>query len=239
MKKLMGILAATSILSAASLGIAAEPIKSSNISANKTLELKLNESPKNNGDITNFYKKGNKNWEIGILAGKTIPVLGTEKRDADFILGGVSLHRGKMLCDLSESWMLPKGYVNNYEFSYGPNISLSKEGFFAGVEAMLTTHILPENKSVVISPLVGFGVQINDMYKKNVEQHAIGQQFIFDLTAGLKVKIPKWSNNISYGVSFNHKSYGSKVLSNWSDDAGAPNRNHGLNTIFATINYNF
>lgn len=239
MKKLIAILAASSILGAAPMGIASEPIQYRNTSPDKILELKSNETTKRNEEITKFYKKGSKNWEVGIMAGKAIPVFGTETKDADFVLGGVSLHRGKMLCDLSESWILPKGYVNNYEFSYGPNLSLSKEGFFAGVETKLTAHIMPKDKSLIISPLVGFGVQINDMYKKNLEQHAIGQQFVFDLTAGLKVKIPKWSNKISYGVAFNHKSYGSKVLSNWSDDAGVPNRNHGLNTIFATIDYNF
>jgi hypothetical protein len=239
MKKLMAIFAASSILGAASVGIASEPIKYSNVSSDKTLELKLDETTKRNEEITNFYKKGNKTWEFGIMVGNTLPILGTEEKDANFILGGVSLHRGKMLCDLSESDILPKGYVNNYEFSYGPNLSLSEKGFFAGIEARLTTHIMPEDKSIIISPLIGFGVQANDMYKNNVEQQAIGQQFTFDMTAGLKVKIPKWSNKVSYGVGFNHKSYGGKFLSNWSDDAGVPNRNHGLNTVFATINYNF
>jgi len=237
MKRLIAILAATSILyttnplSAEQL-IDGSPTKMPPMPTN--IESRVDKNNSQTNDSSDIYKKGNKSLELSLAFGKD--VLGKEKDEAEnLMIGGISLRRGRMLCDPSESWMLPKGYVNNYEFLFGPNIALSSQGYFAGIDGVLTTHIMPKDRSWVISPLFGFGVQANDMYK-HTDQRAIGQQFVFETTVGINAVFPKLSEKVSYGLSFSHKSYGT---TNWSDDADVPNRNHGLNVVSAVIRYRF
>jgi len=240
MKKLISILATTTVLlTATSITNARELIKLGYTSVPNTIKSRIDKSASNTSDIIDTYRKGNKSWVISLAYGKVLPVFGTEREEAkDSMLEGIFLYRGKMLCNPSESWMLPKGYVNNYEFLYGPNLSLSNQGFFAGIEGVLTTNIISKDKKLVISPSLGLGVQVNNVYK-NTKQSAIGQQFVFDMTASVKVTFPKWDDNLSYGISFNHKSHGSNFFSRWSDDGGAPDRNDGLNTVFITLDYKF
>jgi len=242
MKKLIAILAATSILYTTNPISAEELVNGSSTMMHPmptNIESMEDKNTSQKNDLGDIYKKGNKSLELSLAYGKSLPVLGTDKKDVDnLMLGSLSLRRGKMLCSPSESWMLPKGYVNNYELLYGPNLSLSGHGYFFGLDSVITTHIMPRDREWVISPLLGFGLQVNDMYKDK-GQSAIGQKFVFDITAGVNVTFPKWNDKISYGLGFNHKSYGNKLLSNWSDDAGVPGRNNGLNTVFASINIKF
>jgi len=223
-KRLASILVSAAVLSTAPIVSSGEQV-TANASGSPPSESSVNEALPT-PDQESIYQKGKHSWKFGLVYGQE--AIGKNYAEGKGVkLIGASLRRGKMLSSQSKQ--------PSFEFLYGANFSSSNRGYFAGIDAVLAAHFKAQNDSVVVSPSFGFGLQMNDMYKR-IDQHAIGQMFVFESTAGLRATFPKLSEKTSYGVSLSHRSYGGV---NWAANAGHPNRNHGLNVLSAFMEYRF
>jgi len=155
--------------------------------------------------------------------------------DSSISLAGIEATYGRMLTE-PKSRLGVKGNLELLIRGHALKSVNGPDGSVLGLGLGLRYNMIPDSSKWTFYAGLGGGIDQNSIYRKDREQKAFGQKYVFNLFGSLGARYhisDKISLELAAGGS--HWSWGSAFMKNWSDDGGVPGRNHGQNSLFGTF----